>query len=133
MTPINHDNPYAPPATIDSRQGIVRSFQIGNAERFVIVIEASFWTGLKTRAVDSSGVTGPTYRGDCRFDVGETEVHDIEIGIDRWARLNLYVDGELLEGNLLARQRLFIFACVAFITILIFAMIASVFAFFEVG
>jgi hypothetical protein len=117
------ENPYKPPATINQGVGrAVRSFQVGVDEINTVFVEASFLTGLKTHSIDAAGISGPVYRGVCRFEVGETERHQVMIETDGMARVNAYVDGELVEANLFARLRAFIFFSVTVFSVSVFVV-----------
>lgn len=90
-------NPYRPPAPVSPRLGFVRTFQVGKQETHTVFIEASFWTGLRSYAVDAEGTAGPVHRGAAQFEVGKQERHEIRIEVDRSAKVNVYIDGELVQ------------------------------------
>lgn len=118
-------NPYQPPVAVHKPiVGVIRSFQVGVREFSTVFVESSLWTGLRTYAVDAAGVTGPVHQGACRFEVGTQERHRVEIEIDGLARVNAYVDGELVEPNLLSGLRVHVFFRVAVVMVLI-AMIVG--------
>ena len=77
-----------------------------------MIVETSLARGLKTHTVDAAGKATPVQRGPCRIQVGEREEHQVEVELDATHRVNVLVDGELVEGNLFPRMRATIFAIV---------------------
>lgn len=77
-----------------------------------MIVETSLARGLKTHTVDAAGKATPVQPGPCRIQVGEREEHQVEVELDRTHRVNVLVDGELVEGNLFPRMRATIFAIV---------------------
>ncbi len=115
------ENPYLPPVTFDYHSGSAgRSFQIGGDEMNTVFVEASLWTGLKTHSSNAAGKSTPVRCGPCRFELGERERHQVEIQVDRTARVSAFVDGELVERNMFPRLRATIIAIVVLFFVLIF-------------
>ena len=109
----NADNPYAPPATSYDCYGMVRrTFQVGRDEIHTICVESSLWWGLRTHTIDAAGNPTPAQRGTCRFQVGKREQHHFEVQVDEAGRVNVLVDGELVEHNLFPRVQAVIIALV---------------------
>jgi len=120
----NDENPYSPPATVHHRAGVAcRSFQVGREEINTVIVETSLWTGLSTHSTDAAGNSTPVQRGPRQFEVGERERHQVEIQVDRTARVNAFVDGELVERNLFPRVRAVIFAMIALFSVSIFVAV----------
>ena len=116
----NRVNPYEPPVALDRRTlKNVRSFQVGVDEISTIFVQSSYWTGITTQATDAAGISGPRRRGACQFEVGERERHRVRIEIDSLARVNAYVDGELVEANLFAGLRALIFSGITVAAVLL--------------
>ena len=117
------ENPYLSAATVDHRLGSARrSFQVGRDEISTILVETSLWTGLRTHSTNAAGNSTPVQRGACRFEVGERERHQVVIQVDRTARVNALVDGELVEHNLFPRSRAVIIALVFVFSVLVLVM-----------
>ena len=116
----SHENPYVSPATIGHRlEGAVRSFQVGREEINTIFVETSLWTGLRTHSTNAAGDATPVQRGPCRLEVGERERHEVVIEVDKTARVNALVDGELVECNLFPRSRAVIMVLVALFSVVV--------------
>ena len=64
----------------------------------------------------------PVHRGACRFEVGQRERHEVEIQVDRTARVNAFVDGELVKKDLFPRKRAVIIAVVLVFSVLVFVL-----------
>jgi len=112
--PTRAENPYASPAIDrDSLMMRRRAIQIGRDEVQTIVIDRSLAWGLATHSVDADGNSGPRHRGPCRFQAGQEEVHQIEVELDATHRINLLVDGAVVEANVFPRSRATVFAVVA--------------------
>lgn len=110
---VNGPNPYQPPTSVNEQiTGARSSFQVGVNETITVFIEASIWTGIKTYARDMESNVGPVHRGSCEFEVGKVERHQIAVAVDNMARVNTYVDGQLVKANIFARLRIRIFALV---------------------
>ena len=77
-----------------------------------MIVKTSLARGLKTHTVDPAGKATPIQRGPCRIQVGEREEHQVEVELDATHRVNVLVDGKLVEGNLFPRMRATIFAIV---------------------
>lgn len=125
----NANNPYAPPE-VDADWLVMRrrTFRVGREEIHTVIVETSLARGLKTHTVDASGNPTPTQRGPCRFDIGEREEHEVEVKLDEQHRVNLLVDGRLVEGNLFPRMRATIYALVAvYLVVLTVAAVIGVF------
>ncbi|MEO8495708.1 MAG: hypothetical protein ABI614_11600, partial [Planctomycetota bacterium] len=84
----------------------------GREEIHTVIVETSLARGLKTHTVDAAGKATPVQGGPCRIQVGEREVHQVEVELDATYRVNVLVDGELVEGNLFPRMRATVFAIV---------------------
>ena len=107
---MSKTNPYSPPRSVTPLRP-QRTFQIGNQDLFTLVVTSSFWTGIHCAAFDAAGKTLAYHRGTGSFIAGEAEVHRIAIATDQTARIQLFVDNELVEGNLFphARRNAFLF------------------------
>ena len=86
--------------------------RVGREEIHTLIVETSLARGLKTHTVDAAGNATPVQRGPCRILVGEREEHQVEVELDAKHRVNVLVDGELIEGDLFPRMRATIFAIV---------------------
>ena len=123
----NADNPYTPPMTGDERFGMARhTFYVGRNEIHAVCVETSIWTGLRTHTVDAAGNVTPAQRGTCRFRVGNEEQHEVEIQVDKVARINARVDGEVVEHNMFPRVRILIFAMIAVFMLVITVMFIGI-------
>ncbi|MGV7229621.1 MAG: hypothetical protein ACQ9IQ_13280 [Nitrospirales bacterium] len=113
----DNEKPYLPSAKAHDRAVFARrSFDVGSDEVTTIFVEASIFTGLRTHSTNSAGNSTLVRRGACRFQVGERERHEIAIEVDRTARVNALVDGEIQGHNLFPRIRFIIIGLVAVFT-----------------
>ena len=106
-------NPYSPP-----RHGLPlrpqRTFQIGTEHPVKLVLTSSFWTGIHCTAFDAAGESLVSHRGTGKFLIAAQEPHEVEIATDPTARIQLFIDGEMVEGNLFAHARRNAFLFVGF-------------------
>jgi hypothetical protein len=110
---MQSDNPYTPPAVdVDLLVMRRRVIHVGREEIHRVIVETSLARGLKTHTVDAAGKATPVQRGRCRIQVGEREEHQVEVELDATHRVNVLVDGKLVEGNLFPHMRATIFAIV---------------------
>lgn len=85
---------------------------VGRDEKHTLIVETSLARGLKSYTVDASGTRTPIQRGACRIMVGEREEHQVEVKLDVSHRVNVLVDGKLVEQDLFPRMRETIIAVV---------------------
>ena len=113
-------NPYAPPPVdVDSLMCRRRAIQVGQQEIHTVIVETSLVRGLQTHVVDAADNATPVQRGPCRMQVGEREVHQVEVELDAAHRVNVLVDGKRVAEDLFPRMRATIFAIVIVFTLLI--------------
>ncbi|GAA5508426.1 hypothetical protein [Novipirellula caenicola] len=110
---MQNTNPYAsPPIDVDSLAKRRRAIQVGNQEIHTVIVETSLLRGLQTHVVDAAGNATPVQRGTCRMQIGEREVHQVEVELDASQRVNVLVDGKRVSEDLFPRMRATIFAVV---------------------
>ncbi|GAA4462314.1 hypothetical protein [Novipirellula rosea] len=86
-----------------------------------MIVETSLTRGLQTHVVDAAGNATPVQRGTCRMQIGEREVHQVEVELDASQRVNVLVDGKRVSEDLFPRMRATIFAVV-----IVFMLLTSV-------
>ena len=110
---MHSNNPYEPPSLdVDWMVMRRRAIQVGREEIHTVIVQTSLSRGLKTHTVDATGEATPIQRGPCRIQIGEREKHLVEVGVDATYRVNVLVDGKLVEEDLFPRMRATIFAVV---------------------
>ena len=124
-------NPYEPPATVSaSLFGSVRTFRVGAAEPSIVLVSASLWKGIRSYEQNSEGVSGVVHRGQCKFEVGESEKHLIKIAVDGKAQVSVYVDGVLVDDNLFPKLRLRIVWIVGLFCFIVATIVSALFIVF---
>lgn len=69
----DNENPYRPPATVVHHvDALRRSFQVGDEEVYIVVVETSLWGGLRTYLTDAAGNSTFVQRGPCQFVASES-------------------------------------------------------------
>ncbi|WP_442510401.1 hypothetical protein SH528x_002019 [Novipirellula sp. SH528] len=110
---MQSNNPYEPPPLdVDWLVMRRRAIPVGREEIHTVIVQTSLSRGLKTHTVDAAGEATPIQRGPCCIQIGERERHQVEVELDAMHRVNVLVDGKLVEGDLFPRMRTTIFAVV---------------------
>ena len=124
----DNEQPHLPSATVHDRASIARrSFDVAKDEITTFFVEASIFMGLRTHSFNSAGHSTPVRQGACRFQVGECEQHEIAIQVDRTAKVNALVDGEMREHNLFPRIRFVIIGLIAVFSVSVFVIAGTIF------